>query len=170
MLALKRILVPIDFSPTSERALRHARELAATYSAELILLHVIEAPSMPSIYGVAYAEAYGHVPDVEQRVQVALQHLMRDVHWGDLKRGVSYHVRQGQAANEITDYAAEHDVDLIVMGAQGLSRFERMLMGSVAKRVLARAPCPVLIIRKAGKDMVPPSEPIRGQVATPDIA
>jgi nucleotide-binding universal stress UspA family protein len=140
MIDLKRILVPTDFSPTSEAALRYGIALARAFDAKLFLLHVPEHP------GVA-AEAEYPIGIYETMKNAANQRLgellTRDE---TLELNHEYAMRIGNAPDEIVKFAADHEIDLIVMGTHGREGVARVLIGSVAETVVRRATCPVLTV------------------------
>jgi nucleotide-binding universal stress UspA family protein len=141
---VKRIVCPIDFSAASTAAERHAVTLAKMFGAELVLLHVAtEAP--------LYREALG-TPEVRkvfesQRAWVTDTFTERAVALaaeGVSARGL---VKTGVPWREIVQAAADEHADMIVMGTQGRTGLDRLLLGSVAERVVRGAPCPVLTVR-----------------------
>lgn len=140
MATFKHILVGTDFSDASRRAVVRARDFAKALGAKLTLLHVY----------AAQVDALGPAAALNERMQIG-----RDVHdaLAELKAGapgVDLHTEilaGGNAADALCDYAAEHDVDLIVTGSHGASGLTRLLIGSVAERVARSAPCAVLIVR-----------------------
>ncbi len=132
------ILIPCDFSPSSDAALRHACDLATTLDAELHLLHVVGEP--PTL--ISRSE-----PDAERLrlAREALDRLLEPQIF--VKRRVLREAVVGTPFREIGRYAQQHDIDLIVMGTHGRSGLAHLTMGSVAERVLRAAPCPVMIVR-----------------------
>ena len=141
-LAFKTILFATDFSDASDLALEYARVLAARFGAGLHVLHVVQTPIPLG------SEMY--VPDVmtvaERAVEDAQQHLtavLRRIHGLE----VIGQVLVGLAPKKIVEYAADHDVDLIVIGTHGRGALAHLLMGSVAERVVRTAPCPVFTVR-----------------------
>jgi len=120
---IPRILCPIDFSEFSESVLAYAAAFAKMFGSELTVLHVSEA---------------------RQSIADELQLLLAPLS----STGVTLHTRiaDGNTAAEIVRHAAEHDVDLVVMGTHGRSGFDRLTLGSVAEKVLRKSPCPVLTI------------------------
>lgn len=149
--AVRRVLAPVDFSEASEAAVQHAREIAFTYGAEIDLLHVVEEPFYPPAYGVDPAAF--PTADVVSNVEKQLGDMARE------KIGyehVMIEARTGDPANEILDYTEGNEVDLIVIATHGRTGLDRMLLGSVAERVLRRAPTPVFIVKPNRKSLVPP--------------
>jgi nucleotide-binding universal stress UspA family protein len=131
---LERILVPTDFSTPSDAALSYARLLAKTYDASLHLLHVTASRS------TSPHEAM----DSWDREPAALRELRDRLTAEDRRRRVVVRVVEAlDPARQIVRYARAMDAGLIVMGTQGRSAVARVLMGSVAEKVVRTAPCPV---------------------------
>jgi nucleotide-binding universal stress UspA family protein len=144
----KRILVPIDFSPPSDAALEYARSVAGRYGASLQLLHVAEDPYR------AFYSAEVFVPEIEglrdEILTDTTRRLKERLRPSDVTElGATAESIIGTPAGSIVEYAAGHDIDLIVMGTHGRGGMEHLLMGSVAERVVRTAPCPVLTVREA---------------------
>jgi universal stress protein A len=143
-LDLKRILVPLDFSANSTRALDYARGLAEKFDAALHLVHVCEVPSMMTPSLDAYAIAYS---DWRQRLGEEAERQLNTV-TATLGNGrVTTEVLFGHPAPSIVDAARANRADLIVMGTHGHGAVMHLLMGNVAERVVRTAPCPVLTVR-----------------------
>ncbi|HET6424733.1 MAG TPA: universal stress protein [Planctomycetaceae bacterium] len=139
MFRLLKILVPVDFSEDSQRALSVARSLALDHGACLIL--VAAAPPPP-----ATAEPF--LPATEYPGLIAgmrrdLEALAADI--TDLT--VETHVLGGSPGPSIVALANDRNADLIVMETHGRSGINRLVMGSVAEYVLRHSPCPVLTMR-----------------------
>jgi universal stress protein A len=145
---VKRILVPIDFSPDSLAALAYARALAVRTGAELLLLHVVDqtylagAPEL-SLANPAFAqflnEEWRTAREQTERLGAALRQLRcRSM----VKRGAPWQV--------IVDTAKRSGADLIVMATHGRTGLAHVLIGSVAERVVRHAHCAVLTVRRGG--------------------
>src|SRR5262245_5585112 len=139
VLALRTLLHPTDFEAHSMHAFWLASALARDYGARLVLLHVVAAPT------VVYGE--GVVPDNVT--------ALRDAAWARLGTlptpggnvRVERRVEEGHAAEATLRVAKEEHADLVVMGTHGRTGLGRLLMGSVAERVLREAECPVLTVK-----------------------
>lgn len=142
-MTLDNILVPIDFSATSDEALAYARDLGRSFDAALHFIHVVHDLSDAWSVGLAGA-APGGFPDTFLR---AAQQRLDALDAGGLRHDTI--TRVGQPHHEIVRYANTHNIDLIVMGTHGYGPVEHMLLGSVAERVVRSAPCPVLTVRRA---------------------
>lgn len=147
--AINRIVVPTDFSVTSDAAIEYAKALAERFGASLHLIHVFEDPYM----SVAFATDLYVQPLTETRDALRIDaeaRLRKQFHaidgWG--VDGTA-DVIDGVPAQAIVDYADRLGADLIVMGTHGRSGFAHLMLGSVAERVLRTAPCPVLTVRAA---------------------
>ncbi len=147
--AIVRVLVPIDFSAHSERALRYAAMLASRFGASLELLHVVEDPVMygawgPEVFVPNMAELMQAVTsDAEKRLVEMKSRIARE----GLRVDTSVIV--GRAPHRITEYAGSNGVDLIVMGTHGRTGLSHVVMGSVAEGVVRHAHCPVLTMHGA---------------------
>ncbi len=140
----RRILVPLDFSLTSLRALNVAVPLAKQSRAQLLLLHVVE----PNPYPAGLEGAVLAMPDAEltQQAKTQLPRVAR--HFVPKSVRVTTLVRHGRAASVVVETAEERKVDLIVLSSHGHSALERLLMGSTAEHIVRHASCPVWIARK----------------------
>lgn len=140
-LDVRKVLVPLDFSDPSQRAMQYARRFAEPSQAELILLYVIEPVAYPAELGVVI----NLDADLTERAQSELQKL-REQHLGDYSNARCL-VRSGVADTEIVTCAGDEQVDLIVIGTHGFSGLKHLLLGSTAERVVRDAKCPVLTVR-----------------------
>jgi nucleotide-binding universal stress UspA family protein len=137
-MAVRSILVPTDFSATSEAALHYATQMALTLGAHLCLMHV------PGKTGEHF-EANFPVGQFETTAHERLSSFLTEEELERLRP--EYALRVGTPAEEIVRYADFRDADLIIMGTHGRSGIAHVLMGSVAEQVVRMAPCPVLLVR-----------------------
>ena len=153
MLEIKLILCPVDFSEFSVRAYRHARSVAQHYRAHLVVLHIVELWRYPSLSFVPAGTAYDETCQALcEKGKQELQELVRSntLAEGSLPELV---VEQGNAADSILTFATKLRADAIVMGTHGRRGYDRMMLGSVAERVMRNAPCPVLVVNKPPDDL-----------------
>ena len=155
--ALRRILVPVDFSDYSREALRTARDWAALYDASIDLLHVVEDDLHPAFYVGGVKSVYDAVPDLDDKVRAKLQQFADEVDDGDAD--VRTHVRIGAAASGITTFVDEHDVDLVALSTHGRTGLEEFFLGSVAEKVVRHVPCPTLTVKAFGRSLVADESP-----------
>lgn len=156
MIRLARILLPTDFSKYSSEATKYACALAEKFDAELHLLHVLEThlSSTPEFAaGLA-------LPTTVKENRAACEKAMLavlDAAWAQSRRSkIVRAITEGTPFVEIVRYAKDQSIDLIVLGTHGRSGLAYVLMGSVAERVVRKAPCPVLTIRPEGHQFVMP--------------
>jgi nucleotide-binding universal stress UspA family protein len=149
---LSRILVPIDFSEHSKKALEYAIPFARQFKASLDLLYVVE----PTIYPADFSFGQVGFPNVEEELRTRghheLQQLITRMIGGRVKARAT--VRTGKAFFEIDQYAQDEAIDLIIIATHGHTGIEHVLFGSTAEKVIRHAPCPVLVIPAAGKKFV----------------
>jgi nucleotide-binding universal stress UspA family protein len=138
----RHILVPHDFSDTAECALAYALELARRLDARVTVVHAFEVP-----YG--FPEAAQFTADMLSTLQRAAGAALGGVVDRARRSGVAVEgvLRQGAPWNEIDEVARETEADLIVMGTHGRRGLARVLLGSVAEKVVRTAPCAVLTMR-----------------------
>jgi nucleotide-binding universal stress UspA family protein len=137
---ITRIVVPTDFSDTSDTALDYARALAARFGASLHLLHVLDDPSLAE--GLA-AEA--HLADASS-IRTSMLEDARSRLRRRMEGCTTIEAVFGGGATTIVEYADRCGIDLIVMGTHGRTGLAHLLLGSVAERVVRSAPCPVLTV------------------------
>lgn len=146
---MKRILVAVDRSEPSFRAVEMAADIAVKYGAELLLLTAIRDVGLPDPGIEAYARIE-HIKDGPAALQVeSMRDALSEVGERAKAKGVrkvSVDVVVGDAAEEILTSAKDRQADLIVMGSRGHGRLAGLLLGSVAQKVVALASCPVLVV------------------------
>jgi nucleotide-binding universal stress UspA family protein len=151
MIAIKKILVPIDFSECSDAALRYGRELAATFGAAVHLLHVIQNPYSQGWVTEGFAAPLGDV--LTQWENQARDRMTESLHETE-RETVTVATRIGPAFLAIVDYAQQQEIDLIVIGTHGRGPLGHALLGSVAERVVRKAGCPVLTVHHPQHEFV----------------
>ena len=146
MRGLDTILVPVDFSETSDHALDYATGLTAAFGASLRLLHVVSdadvSPGTEAFWGFDENAVQRRWID---EATTKLDAVARDEGRRELR--VEIAVEIGSPFVAIVRHARERSVDLIVMGTHGRGAVAHLLLGSVAEQVVRHAPCPVLTVR-----------------------
>ena len=137
----KKILVPMDGSEHSHKALAFAIDLAEKYDAALSLLYVVMSQPVPDSIGDFGDWVYEQ--EAGAKVMSACEKQAKD----HGLTSVETSVQKGQPGQVIVDTARETDVDLILMGTRGLSDMQGLLMGSVAHKVSHLAHCTVVTVR-----------------------
>ena len=140
--ALGRILVPVDFSVCSKKALLYAAPFARQFGAELTLIFVLQSyPPTPELAVID--------PTAEAKAELE-----------DLRKSISHIVptqtvlRRGEPYREIIKAASELQIDLIILSTHGRSGVARMVLGSTAEKVVRHAGCPVLVVRENEREFV----------------
>jgi len=144
MTLIHKILSPTDFSNEGDQALAYAVELCRRFSAPLVLFHVYALPIIATPDGLI-PPAMPAEADIRAAVDVELARVVeraRSLGAGDVHAAST----GGAAWSEIVRAAKEHGCDLIVMGTHGRGGFRRLLLGSVAEKVVRAAECPVLTV------------------------
>lgn len=164
--AIQHILVPVDFSGFGGPALAYAQELAQVYGATLHLLHVIEDIGLPSAYGYGAAAGFAiSISEMEKNSRKALRAIGTNV----LGKEVPFEVHAigGNPALATVDFAAQQEMSLIVMATHGRTGLRRLVIGSVAEKVVRMAPCPVFTVKSFGKSLLSPE---REAAVNPEIS
>lgn len=145
MLNFRRILCPVDFSPTSQHAFDFAVELAARLGAEIKLLHVYQLPTYVMPDGV-YEIPVGFETGLRERLQVEITKFAASKSGAGV--AITTELCEGLPFIDIVRVAKEYAADLIVIGTHGRTGFSHLLMGSVAERVVRTSDIPVISLRK----------------------
>jgi len=149
--AIRKVLFPTDFSDFANKTLPTAAALAEDYGAELHVLHVLQTPEMLTQFEAVLPVAdASFVAEMEKNAREQLDSVVPE----DLKSrlAVRTELRSGVAFLEIIRYAADQGIDLIVIPTHGHTGIRHALFGSVAEKVVRKAPCAVLSIRPDGHD------------------
>ncbi len=148
-LQLRHILVPVDFSAPSEKALKYAARFAEQFGSKITLVHVIQP--------MVYPADFGYPPTVVDTLDEAVRQQIEERLAALAKKtgpGTQSLVRVGQPYFEIAAAAEELEVDLIIITTHGRTGLKHVLLGSTAERVVRHAPCPVLTVREREHDFV----------------
>jgi len=150
LLNIKSILVPIDFSDTSKKALRYAERLAAQFGAAITLVHVIEPIATP---GFAFHPLMLENAEAKSAARNRLDQIAVEMKLPPkmLERSL---VRFGSAFAEITEAARTLKADLIILSTHGHTGLKHVVLGSTAERVVRHASCPVLVVREKEHEFV----------------
>jgi nucleotide-binding universal stress UspA family protein len=158
MLRIKTILYPTDLSEASARAYGYAESIAGRYNARLLVIHVALSPFLAypdELNGGATAEV---LCDLRGYAESHLAKFMKDRARHAAEHGIQTEsaVVEGSITAEILQLAETKAADLIVMGTHGRQGADRQTLGSVTEKVLRKASCPVLAIRKPEHSFVTP--------------
>lgn len=146
MFRFRNILVPTDFSEQFMIALNYAKELVKDSGGTLHIIHVVEHSVYPADLGITQASFVDLELEMSKQSSEQLDAIKKDLE----KEGITpvVHIDAGRASERIIDYADENKIDLICIATHGRSGLEHFLFGSTAEKVIRKAPCPVLVVRK----------------------
>ena len=144
-----KILVPIDFSEHSQKALRYALAFAAQFDAEVTLVHIVEQMVYPGDWMYPPLAVSDFANEKREQMIERLRAL-------DAGSGIKtqHMVRLGRAWQEVTEIAREQKSDLIILATHGYTGLKHALLGSVAEKIVRHAPCPVLSVRPEERDFL----------------
>lgn len=140
---MEKILVPVDGSEQSQKAVSFATDLARHYNATMYLLHVFKLTIIPEGLGEYVVSDRVQLRALGDKIIAAAEEEAK----GHGVERVETAVVEGDPAERIIDYAKEHDVDIIVIGSRGLGSFKGLLLGSVSNKVTHKADRTCVIVR-----------------------
>ncbi len=146
---IKRILVPVDFSSGSKKALRYAVAMAKKFQASITLLHVVYTTLPANITQAAMMQEYARWENLSEQL---LQKMRRTEIPEEMQ--VETVVRTGSPYYEVTQFAEREQFDLIVLSTHGHSGLKHFLLGSTAERIVQHAGCPVLVVREKEREFL----------------
>ena len=138
---IRRIAHPTNFSTASENALSWAIQVAHEYHSELLLLHVVPPPT----------PLFERESPMKSEAELALSALLEKLQKADIKARGFLLTGENSVDGQIVRAARLEHVDLIIMGTRGRTGLSRLLVGSLASRVITRAHCPVLVVPSQSK-------------------
>lgn len=141
---IHKIICGVDFSPSSKHALAKALSMAKTFSAKLIVLHVIHDPNFEAI-GVPVKIEEEKLEAYKKQKAEELETFVQEFDTNNVN--IEKYVLWGGPSHEILDYAEDENVDLIVLGEKGNDHLKRIVLGGTAERVMRAAPCSMLVCR-----------------------
>jgi nucleotide-binding universal stress UspA family protein len=141
---IKSILVPVDFSAPSRKALDSAAQFARKFGAKLTVLNVVEPVATPD-----FVQSFPLALEDDEVMAQCKKELERAVKQAGIPPRLVEKtlVRFGRSFHEITEAARTLKVDLIIIATRGHTGLKHALLGSTAERVVRHAPCPVLVVR-----------------------
>ncbi len=159
---MDKILCAVDFSASSDHALEYARAFAKAHGSRLALLHVVEMPSLasfPTLFDREAPDQYDEYGVPRLRSSVVDMDAIRKAGREKLDElietcagesdDIEGEIVIGNPAIEVIKKAGEGEFDLVVLGTHGMTGLKHLLIGSVAEKVVRKAPCPVLTVRVA---------------------
>jgi nucleotide-binding universal stress UspA family protein len=135
----QRVLVATDGSKHCRAAVERAIDFSQSYGGAISVVSIVDVPAE------FYAEAPQVVDDMIHKAKGYVEEVRKQAEASGVK--AEGFVKEGEAYQAIVDIAKERNVNIIVMGSHGRTGLKRLLMGSVAEKVIGYAPCPVLVTR-----------------------
>ena len=149
MFTMSRILVPVDFSSRSEYAVKFAAQIGKNTNCDIYLLHMVELPSgiidMGAGSNFSIPESMMYLRKVKEKIVDLKDRFFSE------ECDVKYSIRFQNPYEGIKDYAKKIDASLIIMGSQGLSDFEEMIIGSNTEKIVRTSEIPVIVVKKDSK-------------------
>lgn len=148
MIRVRRVVVPIDFSENSKKAVLYGAEIAKGQKAKLFLLHVINQRLIDAMQELSLK---GYKEDFMEAMKNMLQDREADLREFTPSESmqeldIEYSIRKGKPGEEILKFARENKTDMIVIGTQGRTALADVFVGSATRTVVKRAKCPVLVV------------------------
>jgi nucleotide-binding universal stress UspA family protein len=144
-----KILVPVDFSEHSQKALRYALAFAKQFDAEVTLVHIVEQMVYPGDWMYPPLAVTDFATEKREQMVERLRSLDEG---SGLK--TQHIVRLGRAWQEVVEIAKEQHTDMIILATHGYTGLKHVLLGSVAEKIVRHAPCPVLSVRPEERDFL----------------
>ena len=154
MIAIQKILVADDFSEHGDVAMNYASEFARAFQAEVLLCHVVEGETVLAHLPPG-GEGYFPPNLTEMLSESAKETAEKRLGEFNITNG-TVHLPVGKPFVEVIKLAKEQDVDLVIVGTHGRGAIGHILLGSVAEKVVRKAPCPVLVVREGEHEFVMP--------------
>lgn len=141
----KSILLAVDGSEESNKAIDYVKSLAEKYNSKILILNVFELPLLVDPYDT-HTQIF---QDIENNLRTNSQTLLEDVKnkFSDLNIQIEGQSFQGRIGSIIVEVANKSNIDLIVMGSRGLGSVKSLLLGSVSNYVTNHAKCPLILVK-----------------------
>jgi len=143
--SIRKILVPVDFSSSSNKAFLYARKMVGCWEGELHLVHVLDTDFLTGAVHITIEPLDESVSKWEKRAEEKLRAIYHEE--GGEKLTGEIHIRKGKPPEEILQLADDLEVDMIVIGSHGRKGLERAIFGSVAEKVTRMSKVPTLVIK-----------------------
>jgi nucleotide-binding universal stress UspA family protein len=141
---MKKLLVPVDFSETSEAAVDFAIQLARKCGYEVMLIHSVD---FSGTYEAMYMDAphiQSFTDQVMKDMEIRLENLFRRIKDDDIK--ISTHLTSGTLVQDVREFVREKNIDLIVMGTKGATGLQEFFVGSNTEKIVRMVDCPIISI------------------------
>ncbi len=147
MIDVKKILVPTDFSESSDKALSEALEIAETFNSKIYLIYVLRGETGFTIMETFDLETQAKIrAQLKEKTEAAFKNQLEKFPLTD-KIEIVTEVAKGVPYKEILEYQEKIKPDVMVIAAQGRSAFEDFFFGSTSEKIVRRSSCSVLVVK-----------------------
>lgn len=156
MIPVRKILILVDFSKDSERAVHYGIQVARDRGARIYVLHMINQKMIDAVQQLSSKGYKGDFLKAMRQLVSDRENDLKQFVPEDLREGVDleFIIRRGEPFEEVINVAKELSIDLIVVGSQGHTALGSTSIGGVAQNVVNHAPCPVLVVRPIEHDFI----------------
>lgn len=156
MVSVRKVLILVDFSKDSERAVHYGFQVARDRKARVYVLHMINQKMIDAVQQLSSKGYKGDFLKAMRQLVADRENDLKQFVPKDLQEGVEleFIIRKGEPFEEIINVAKELSIDLIVVGSQGHTALGTASIGGVAQNVVNHAPCPVLVVRPIEHDYI----------------
>lgn len=139
---MNKILVGFDGSPSSQKALEHAKSLSFKLNASVTVLTIVRLPD--------FSSSVDEVSEVMDEAERRIVPMHKEIAESARKEGVALQtlIIHGHPVEKMIDYAKENGFDLIIIGTRGLGGFKKLVIGSVAQKVVSYSKVPVMVVKE----------------------
>jgi nucleotide-binding universal stress UspA family protein len=142
-LVVKNIMVPLDFSPSSDELLKVAVRKARIYNSKIHLVHVVHANLEHVLESAGISSILNFSKDIKPLIENKFKELMEGLSVSDIEFEIA--IEEGSPAHTIVEYSQKNEIDIVIVGRKGLGKTS-YLLGSVAQRLLHMTKCPVYVV------------------------
>lgn len=144
MLVIERILCPVDFSDSSQPALKYAVAIARKFNSKIYILHVSDIDDLDSDNEELMNDRSEHELKIKEEKARLLNNIPEDI-----RNQVDIETKMvaGVPFDEIVNFAVDYKIDIIIMGTHGRTGLKHVLLGSISEKVVGKSTCPVLLIK-----------------------
>jgi universal stress protein A len=156
MISVNKILVLVDFSKDSEKAVHFGLTIGRNQNARIYFLHMVNQRIIDAVQQLSSKGYKGDFLKAMKKLMVDRENELKEFVPEELIEGldVEFLLRKGEPAEEVVNLAKELSIDLIVVGSQGNTALAGASIGGVAQSMVNNAPCPVLVVRPVEHDFI----------------
>lgn len=144
----KKILIPVDRTEDSQKAIEHGIAFASAFNAEIVLLHCYDYPEILNDEFLIYGIPDSYIQDIKKNIESYSEDFLKGIEekCAENKVAVTIEFREGHAGHNIVSTAEELKVDLIIMGSRHMGMVKRLIFTSTSNYVLHHGTTPIFVI------------------------